>query len=187
MSVAGLRTIAHGAQRKRSSSILRGSYSILTSTLWTCSRTSWSPYQQRIGAHSRRLTVYVFWKMHQSEWPFTTANDVLDLRTFTILPGFLHPYSETSWEVQVTKEPVVERTIRATAHWYAKRHLMGTESAGGADTALRSKSSLYTNQEGTASQGSKLQTDTKSALMLYVGTFGQEPRHKSAGVVPSMI
>ncbi|KAG2141087.1 hypothetical protein DEU56DRAFT_283261 [Suillus clintonianus] len=78
--------------------------------------------------------------------------EVIDLRHLTVLPGFvdthvhffLHPYAETSWEDQVTKESIVERTIRATVH--AKRTLMagftavrdlGTEGAGDADIALR--------------------------------------------------
>ena len=35
---------------------------------------------------------------------------------------FLHSYSETTWEDQVTRESLAERTIRATAH--ARRTLM---------------------------------------------------------------
>ncbi|KAF9225150.1 hypothetical protein BS17DRAFT_778215 [Gyrodon lividus] len=87
----------------------------------------------------------------QSEWRFTAAN-VIDLRMLTVLPGFvdthvhffLYPYSEASWEDQVTKESIAERAIRATVH--AKRTLMagftavrdlGTEGAGDADIALR--------------------------------------------------
>lgn len=35
---------------------------------------------------------------------------------------FLHSYAETSWENQVNKESLVERTVRATVH--AKRTLM---------------------------------------------------------------
>ena len=74
----------------------------------------------------------------------------IDLRELTILPGFvdvrvhckarstaaritlkricslykvfLHPYSETSWMDQVTRESLAERTIRATTH--ARRTLM---------------------------------------------------------------
>ncbi|KAG2354964.1 hypothetical protein BDR07DRAFT_1427696 [Suillus spraguei] len=78
--------------------------------------------------------------------------EVIDLRHLTVLPGFvdahvhlfLHPYAEASWEEQVTKESIVERTVRATVH--AKRTLMagfttvrdlGTEGAGDADIALR--------------------------------------------------
>lgn len=29
---------------------------------------------------------------------------------------FLHPYSETSWDDQTTKESQTERTVRAVAH-----------------------------------------------------------------------
>ncbi|KAI0308341.1 hypothetical protein B0F90DRAFT_1807545 [Multifurca ochricompacta] len=82
---------------------------------------------------------------------FVNSN-VIDLRSQTVLPGFvdahvhlfLHPYSETSWEDQLTKESLAERTIRATVH--AKRTLLagfttvrdlGTEGAGDADIALR--------------------------------------------------
>ncbi|KAG1742629.1 uncharacterized protein EDB91DRAFT_1127141 [Suillus paluster] len=78
--------------------------------------------------------------------------EVIDLRHLTVLPGFvdthvhffLHPYAETSWDDQLTKESIVERTIRATVH--AKSTLMagftavrdlGTEGAGDADIALR--------------------------------------------------
>ncbi|KAI0053416.1 hypothetical protein FA95DRAFT_1579522 [Auriscalpium vulgare] len=75
-----------------------------------------------------------------------------DLRAQTVLPGFvdahvhffLHPYSETSWEDQNTKEHIAERAVRATVH--AKRTLLagftsvrdlGTEGAADADIALR--------------------------------------------------
>lgn len=73
---------------------------------------------------------------------------VIDLREQTVLPGFvdvhvhckcqttadplheflnvhlvfLHPYSEVSWEDQVTRETLTERTVRATVH--ARRTLM---------------------------------------------------------------
>ncbi|PPQ66049.1 hypothetical protein CVT24_000231 [Panaeolus cyanescens] len=76
----------------------------------------------------------------------------VNLSTQIILPGlvdvhvhfFLHPYSETSWEDQVTRESLAERTIRATVH--ARKTLMagfttvrdlGTEGALDADIALR--------------------------------------------------
>jgi hypothetical protein len=35
---------------------------------------------------------------------------------------FLHPYAETSWDDQLTKESLTERTVRATVH--AKRTLL---------------------------------------------------------------
>ncbi|KAL6304831.1 hypothetical protein BKA93DRAFT_781641 [Sparassis latifolia] len=83
---------------------------------------------------------------------FSDAEVAVDLRAATVMPGFvdvhvhlfLHPYSEVSWEDQVTKESLAERTVRATMH--AKRTLMagytavrdlGTEGAGDADIALR--------------------------------------------------
>ncbi|KAK7695152.1 hypothetical protein QCA50_002342 [Cerrena zonata] len=76
----------------------------------------------------------------------------IDLRSQTVLPGFvdchvhmfLHPYSETSWEDQNTRESLVERTVRATTH--ARRTLMagftavrdlGTEGAEDADVLFR--------------------------------------------------
>ncbi|EMD32606.1 hypothetical protein CERSUDRAFT_161559 [Gelatoporia subvermispora B] len=77
---------------------------------------------------------------------------VIDLRALTVHPGFvdvhvhffLHPYSEVSWNDQLTKEHLAERTVRATVH--ARRTLMagytsvrdlGTEGAADADIALR--------------------------------------------------
>ncbi|CAK5274091.1 unnamed protein product [Mycena citricolor] len=76
----------------------------------------------------------------------------IDLRHLTVCPGlvdvhvhfFLHSYAETSWEDQVTKESLAERTVRATVH--ARQTLMagytavrdlGTEGAEDADIALR--------------------------------------------------
>lgn len=70
----------------------------------------------------------------------------------TLLPGLieghahllLHPYNETSWDDQVTKESDPLRTIRATVH--ARKTLLagfttvrdlGSEGAGYADVALR--------------------------------------------------
>ncbi|EIN14315.1 hypothetical protein PUNSTDRAFT_140632 [Punctularia strigosozonata HHB-11173 SS5] len=76
----------------------------------------------------------------------------VDLRGLTVLPGlvdthvhfFLHPYSEVSWEDQLTKESLAERTVRATVHarstvmagFTAVRDL-GTEGAEDADISLR--------------------------------------------------
>ncbi|KAJ6606864.1 hypothetical protein B0H10DRAFT_2074086 [Mycena sp. CBHHK59/15] len=78
--------------------------------------------------------------------------DIIDLRHLTVAPGFvdvhvhffLHSYSETSWADQLTKESLVERTVRATVH--AHKTLMagftsvrdlGTEGAEDADISLR--------------------------------------------------
>ncbi|KAI0652579.1 hypothetical protein C8Q79DRAFT_898223 [Trametes meyenii] len=83
---------------------------------------------------------------------FSDENTVVDLRDATVLPGFvdahvhlfLHPYAERTWDEQLTKESLVERTVRATVH--ARRTLMagyttirdlGTEGAEDADVQLR--------------------------------------------------
>lgn len=80
--------------------------------------------------------------------------DVIDLlnENITLIPGlidthvhlFLHPYSETSWEDQVTKESTAERVIRATIHarttlmaGYTTVRDLGTEGAEDSDMALR--------------------------------------------------
>ncbi|KIM20134.1 hypothetical protein M408DRAFT_334125 [Serendipita vermifera MAFF 305830] len=86
----------------------------------------------------------------------TTKEDIkadsIDLRGKTVLPGFidthvhffLHPYKETSWEDQVTRESTVERTVRAVTHakatllaGYTTVRDLGTEGAEDADVALR--------------------------------------------------
>ncbi|KAG9019387.1 Nucleoporin nup84 [Tulasnella sp. 427] len=96
--------------------------------------------------------------------------DVIDLReeNITLIPGlidthvhmFLHPYSETSWTDQVTRESTAERVIRATVH--ARKTLMagyttvrdlGTEGAEDSDVALRKclsgpKGDLHPGVEG---------------------------------------
>ncbi|KAF8971879.1 hypothetical protein BDZ97DRAFT_1913765 [Flammula alnicola] len=76
----------------------------------------------------------------------------INMSGMTVLPGlvdvhvhfFLHPYSETPWEDQVTKESLAERTVRATVH--ARKTLLagfttvrdlGTEGAFDADIGLR--------------------------------------------------
>ncbi|KAI0673847.1 hypothetical protein C8Q78DRAFT_1068083 [Trametes maxima] len=83
---------------------------------------------------------------------FSDENETVDLRDATVLPGFvdahvhlfLHPYAERTWDEQLTKESLVERTVRATVH--ARRTLMagyttvrdlGTEGAEDADVQLR--------------------------------------------------
>ncbi|CAG8714191.1 14795_t:CDS:2, partial [Acaulospora colombiana] len=80
--------------------------------------------------------------------------NAIDLRGKTVLPGlidthvhfFLHPYSETSWDDQVTRESTAERVVRAVNHAKAtllagytsniKRDL-GTEGAEDADISIR--------------------------------------------------
>src|SRR4051812_45318096 len=78
---------------------------------------------------------------------------VVELPGCTLLPGLidahshllLHPYGETPWDEQVLKEPLAERTCRATVH--ARANLMsgfttlrdlGTEGAGYADVGIKS-------------------------------------------------
>ncbi|KAG6872524.1 hypothetical protein C0995_009098 [Termitomyces sp. Mi166 len=88
----------------------------------------------------------------QSTFGASDAEEIIDLLHLTTLPGFvdthvhlfLHSYSETSWDDQVTKESLPERTLRAGVH--ARKTLMagyttvrdlGTEGAEDADIALR--------------------------------------------------
>jgi imidazolonepropionase-like amidohydrolase len=76
----------------------------------------------------------------------------ISLPNETLMPGmieghshmFLHPYSETSWDDQVTKESLTVRTARATVH--ARKTLeagfttardLGTEGAGFGDVGLK--------------------------------------------------
>ncbi|KZV84226.1 hypothetical protein EXIGLDRAFT_683045 [Exidia glandulosa HHB12029] len=83
---------------------------------------------------------------------FQASTHDIDLRGLTVLPGFvdshvhffLHPYSETSWDDQVLKENLVERTVRAVNHaretllaGYTAVRDLGTEGAEDADTPLR--------------------------------------------------
>ncbi|PVG01868.1 hypothetical protein CPB86DRAFT_812136 [Serendipita vermifera] len=78
--------------------------------------------------------------------------NAIDLRGKTVLPGlidthvhfFLHPYSETSWDDQVTRESTVERTVRAVNHakatllaGYTSVRDLGTEGAEDADISIR--------------------------------------------------
>ncbi|KAF5352795.1 hypothetical protein D9756_006226 [Leucocoprinus leucothites] len=80
------------------------------------------------------------------------VEEFYDFGKWTLVPGFvdvhvhmfLHAYSNTPWNDQVTKESLAERTIRATVH--AQKTLMagfttvrdlGTEGALDADISLR--------------------------------------------------
>ncbi|KAF8989725.1 hypothetical protein BDQ17DRAFT_1256626 [Cyathus striatus] len=84
--------------------------------------------------------------------PGSEKVEIIDLKRLTVVPGFvdahvhlfLHPYSETSWVDQLTKESLAERVARATVH--ARRTLLagfttvrdlGTEGAFDADLGLR--------------------------------------------------
>ncbi|KAF8890138.1 hypothetical protein BD779DRAFT_1705744 [Infundibulicybe gibba] len=77
---------------------------------------------------------------------------LINWETYTIVPGFvdvhvhlfLHSYAETSWEDQLTKEHIAERTLRASAAarttlraGFTTVRDLGTEGAGDADIALR--------------------------------------------------
>jgi imidazolonepropionase-like amidohydrolase len=77
---------------------------------------------------------------------------VIELPGATVLPGLidahthllLHPYSETSWEDQVLKEPLALRVCRATNHarstllaGFTTIRDLGTEGAGYADVGLK--------------------------------------------------
>lgn len=46
-------------------------------------------------------------------YPLVISPLQLDLSPLAV---FLHPYTETPWNDQLTKEPLVERTIRAVNH-----------------------------------------------------------------------
>jgi imidazolonepropionase-like amidohydrolase len=76
----------------------------------------------------------------------------IDLPGVTLVPGlmdlhshlFLHPYSETSWDDQILKEPEAYRTARAVTHARSTLHAgftllrdLGTEGAGFADVSLK--------------------------------------------------
>ena len=69
----------------------------------------------------------------------------------TCLPAavFLHPYAETSWKDQLTKESLVERTVRATVH--AKRTLM----AGYTAVRYASNASLHSAYPTPRPQGGR--------------------------------
>lgn len=84
--------------------------------------------------------------------PIPADARTIDLPGQTLLPGlieghshmFLHPYNETTWNDQVTTEPLALRVARATVH--AQRTLLagfttardlGTEGAGYADVGLK--------------------------------------------------
>jgi imidazolonepropionase-like amidohydrolase len=80
------------------------------------------------------------------------APQVIDLPETTLIPGlmdvhshmFLHPYSETSWNDQVLKEPVAYRTLRAGVQaratllaGFTTLRDLGTEGADYSDVALK--------------------------------------------------
>lgn len=81
-----------------------------------------------------------------------TGAEIIDLGASVLMPGMieghahllLHPYNETSWNDQVLKESVAERSIRAANHAYASLMAgfttvrdLGSEGAGYADVGIR--------------------------------------------------
>lgn len=80
------------------------------------------------------------------------ANETLELKGMTLMPGIieghshilLHPYNETSWNDQVLKESIAERSARAVNHLKASLMAgvttmrdLGSEGAGYADVGLK--------------------------------------------------
>ena len=80
------------------------------------------------------------------------ANEIIELDGQTLMPGLieghshilLHPYNETSWNDQVLKESVAERSARAVNHLKASLMAgittmrdLGSEGAGYADVGLK--------------------------------------------------
>jgi imidazolonepropionase-like amidohydrolase len=87
-----------------------------------------------------------------SEVPPPEDAEVIDLPGLTLIPGMidahshvlLHPYNETSWDDQVLRESLGERTARATVHLartleagFTTLRDLGTEGAGYADVGLK--------------------------------------------------
>lgn len=80
------------------------------------------------------------------------ANETIELKGMTLMPGIieghshilLHPYNETSWNDQVLKESIAERSARAVNHLKASLMAgvttmrdLGSEGAGYADVGLK--------------------------------------------------
>jgi imidazolonepropionase-like amidohydrolase len=100
--------------------------------------------------------------------------EVIDLPGLTLIPGLidahshvlLHPYNETSWEDQVLRESLGERTARATVHLartleagFTTLRDLGTEGAGYADVGLRQAI------ENGVIPGPRLITTTRAIVM----------------------
>ncbi|RDB26525.1 hypothetical protein Hypma_005642 [Hypsizygus marmoreus] len=113
------------------------------------------------------------------------VDDVIDLQHLTILPGFvdahvhlfLHAYSETSWNDQLTKESLTERSLRAGVH--ARKTLMagfttirdlGTEGAEDADIALRKCMAVLPTGSGPIIPGPRYYCTTRAIVS--TGSYG---------------
>lgn len=105
-------------------------------------------------------SVHAGWKVRVEDGKIAAAGqavdesgaEVIDLTGMTLTPGLidahshvlLHPYDETSWNDQVLRESVAERSVRAANHLRATLMAgfttlrdLGTEGAGFADVGLR--------------------------------------------------
>ncbi|GLB43774.1 putative amidohydrolase family protein [Lyophyllum shimeji] len=113
------------------------------------------------------------------------AEEIVDLMHLTVLPGFvdahvhmfLHAYKETSWNDQLTKESLAERTLRAGAH--ARKTLMagfttvrdlGTEGAEDADIALRKCLAVLPDAEGPIIPGPRYYCSSRAIVS--TGSYG---------------
>ncbi len=95
----------------------------------------------------KRIVAVGNWSLEKTKY-----TRIIELKGCTLLPGlieghahlFLHPYNETSWNDQVTKESRAERTARAVVHARETLHAgftslrdLGTEGAMYDDVGLK--------------------------------------------------
>lgn len=95
---------------------------------------------------------HILWVGPRNALDIPSNAKIISLPGYTLMPGMieghahvlLHPYNETSWNDQVLKESIAERSIRAAIH--AKEELMagfttvrdlGSEGAGYADIGIK--------------------------------------------------
>ena len=65
---------------------------------------------------------YAFDTSQSRDFGLNTSMTMVEADGIQFPVVFIHPYSETTWEDQVTRESLAERTIRATVH--ARKTLM---------------------------------------------------------------